>query len=111
MYPGSPLIQSIQPSSLSCPKEFERRPRIATPVVVAWLVFDPRGEGTVATATQLFGRVSFGMFWRNGYEALRVLDDNQDGALTGVELRGLAPWRDENVHGVSERGEVKPLAE
>ena len=40
--------------------------------------------------------------------ALRALDDNRDGELTGGELGGLALWRDENRNGVSDPGEVIP---
>jgi hypothetical protein len=58
----------------------------------------------------MFGGVTFWMFWNNGYEALRSLDDNGDGVLTGVELKGLAIWRDVNGSGFSEEGEVRSLA-
>jgi hypothetical protein len=57
----------------------------------------------------MFGNVTFWIFWRDGYEALRVLDDNGDGILTGEELRGLALWRDSNENGVSDPGEVLPI--
>jgi hypothetical protein len=76
-----------------------------------WLVFDHRGTGRVASALQLFGSVTFWMFWSNGYEPLRVLDDDQDGTLRGRELAGLAIWRDLNSNGVSEPGEVRSLAD
>lgn len=76
-----------------------------------WLVLDRKGTGAIDSAIQLFGNVTFWMFWENGYHALRALDDNQDGALTGDELTGLAIWRDANANGVSEHGEVKQLAQ
>lgn len=76
-----------------------------------WLVFDRHGTGRVTSARQLFGSVTFWMFWNNGYEPLRVLDDDQDGALRGKELAGLAIWQDGNANGVSEPGEMRPLAE
>jgi hypothetical protein len=76
-----------------------------------WLVYDPRGEGKITSALQMFGSVTFWMFWENGYQALAALDDDGDGALRGDELRGLAIWQDLNANGVSEPGEVKPLAE
>jgi hypothetical protein len=49
------------------------------------------------------------LFWSNGYEALRALDDNGDGELRGAELWKLAIWRGRNQNGVSEKGEVSPL--
>jgi len=76
-----------------------------------WLVYDPHRTGKVTSALQLFGNVTFWMFWENGYHALAALDDNCDGMLAGEELEGLAIWRDLNGNGISERGEVMPLVE
>lgn len=76
-----------------------------------WLVYDPHATGKVTSALQLFGSVTFWMFWENGYHALSALDDDGDGQLSGKELQGLAIWQDRNGNGVSEPGEVKPLAE
>jgi tetratricopeptide (TPR) repeat protein len=76
----------------------------------AWLVHDPRGRGDIRSALQLFGNVTFWLFWPNGYAALGALDDNADGAIAGRELDGLALWRDANRNGVSDAGEVRPVA-
>ena len=75
-----------------------------------WLVYDHSGRGRIESATQLFGNVTFMMFWRNGYEALATLDDDGDGVVAGRELRNLALWRDANGNGVSESGEVASLS-
>jgi hypothetical protein len=75
-----------------------------------WLVYDHRGTRRIDTALQMFGGVSFWMFWDNGYQALRALDDNADGRIAGRELRGLAIWRDHDANGRSDRGEVLPVA-
>jgi len=77
----------------------------------AWLVYDPQGRGEISSALQMFGQVTFWIFWRDGYHALASLDDNQDGRLAGSELRGIALWQDGNGNGVSEPGEVRPVAE
>jgi len=77
----------------------------------AWLVHDPKASGKVTSALQLFGNVTFWMFWDTGYEALAALDDDRDGRLSGKELAGLALWHDANGNGVSDAGEVKPLAD
>jgi hypothetical protein len=77
----------------------------------AWLVFDRHRTGRITSALQLFGSVAFWLFWDNGYEALRSLDDNGDGAIAGAELEGIALWHDRNANGVSERGEVRAVAE
>jgi tetratricopeptide (TPR) repeat protein len=77
----------------------------------AWLVIDKQNSGKVHSALQMFGNVTFWMFWQHGYEPLAALDDNGDGELRGAELAGLCLWHDANQNGVSDSGEVKPLAE
>ena len=76
----------------------------------AWLVYDPQAKREVTSALQLFGNVTFWLFWENGYQALSALDDNHDGWLTGKELQGLALWHDANGNGICDPGEVKPLS-
>ena len=76
----------------------------------AWLVYDPKGEGNITSGRQLFGNVTFWMFWSDGYAPLAALDDNCDGTLTGQELANLALWHDANGNGVADPGEVKPLS-
>jgi hypothetical protein len=75
-----------------------------------WLVYDPKGQGDITSSLQLFGNVTFWLFWENGYDALASLDDDGDGVLTGVELKGLAIWHDAGRAGVCDPGEVKPLS-
>jgi tetratricopeptide (TPR) repeat protein len=77
----------------------------------AWLVHDPKHTGKVTSALQLFGNVTFWLFWETGYDALTALDDNRDGQLTGAELESLSLWHDANGNGIAEPGEVKTLAE
>jgi hypothetical protein len=74
-----------------------------------WLVFDPDKTGRIESGLQMFGNVTFWIFWPDGYEALSALDDNGDGLLSGLELRGLAIWKDRNCNGVSDPGEVVPV--
>ena len=76
----------------------------------AWLVHDPKHTGKVTSALQMFGGVTFWLFWDTGYDALAALDDDGDGTLSGKELEGLALWHDANGNGVCDAGEVKPLA-
>jgi hypothetical protein len=73
------------------------------------LVWDPSNAGKIVSGHQLFGSVSFHMFWSDGYRALDALDDNRDAELRGSELKGLAVWFDRNQNGVSESGEVIPI--
>jgi hypothetical protein len=89
---------------------FKRKWAWLTPKA-GWLVFDPERTGCVESALQMFGNVTFWIFWPNGYEALAALDDNGDGVLSGAELRGLAIWNDRNRDGVSDPCEVTPVEE
>ncbi len=77
----------------------------------AWLVYDHDGKGRITSALQMFGNVTFWIFWRDGYSALGSLDDDNDGALRGTELRGIALWQDQNSNGVSEPGEVRAVSD
>lgn len=79
--------------------------------LAAWLVFDPSGMGQVDSGINLIGQSSFWIFWQNGFEVLRGLDDDHDGKLSGSELAGLALWQDANCNGISEPGEVKPISD
>lgn len=74
----------------------------------AWLVWDPQGLGQVRSGFDMIGQRTWAVFWRDGFEALRALDDDRNGELAGAELGGLALWRDLNGNGVSEPGEVTP---
>ena len=74
------------------------------------LVWDPAGRGRITSGRQLFGSVTWWMFWADGYHALDALDDDRDGALRGAELKGVAVWFDRNSNGVSEAGEVVPVS-
>lgn len=74
----------------------------------AWLVWDPEWRGEVNSGFDMIGQRTWSVFWSDGFEALRALDDNRDGQLTGGELGGLSLWRDANGNGVSDAGEVVP---
>ena len=75
-----------------------------------WLVYDGADRGTIASALQLFGNVTFWLFWSNGYEPMRALDDNGDGELSGDELQHISIWHDGNADGIADRAEVKPVS-
>lgn len=75
------------------------------------LVWDPEETGEITSGRQLFGSVTWWLFFDDGYRAMNALDDNRDGELSGDELVGLAIWTDANSNGVSDEGEVVPIAE
>ena len=62
------------------------------------------------SSDQLFGSATWWLFFDDGYAAMDALDDDRDGALTGEELNSLSLWVDADSDGVSDPGEVKPLA-
>jgi hypothetical protein len=109
----APFARMIAPLS---PVEFDfagvgdRRARGWLTADAAWLVWDPEQRGRIDTGFQLIGQRTWGVFWTDGFEALRALDDNRDGELTGRELDGLSLWRDANGDGVSDAGKVRKLA-
>ena len=73
------------------------------------LVWDPLHTGKITSARQLFGSYSFQIFRATGYDALAALDDNGDGVLSGIELKGISVWFDWNSNGVSDPREVTPV--
>lgn len=120
----TPLLFSLTPQSdLSALLASNRRVRfdlagVGRPQTLPWLqpetailCWDPAKTGKITSGKQLFGSVTWWMFWRDGYEALGALDDNHDGWISGRELSGLALWFDRNQNGVSDPGEVVPIAQ
>jgi hypothetical protein len=82
------------------------------------LALDPNRTGKVVTAEQIIGTWAFGgksegegsrRPWKDAYEALSYLDDDLDGKLTGMELRGLGLWFDRNRNGICDAGEYSPV--
>lgn len=83
------------------------------PVLMEWvgpkdgLLCEPRPDGSI-DGTRLFGTATG---FKDGYEALKVKDANNDGKISGAELQGLAIWNDLNTDARPQKGEVKTLAE
>ena len=77
----------------------------------AFLVWNPSHSGRVQSGAQFFGSYTWELFWKTGYEPLAVLDADGDGTLRDAELDGLAAWCDRNNNGISDPGEVQPLAD
>jgi len=74
-----------------------------------FLVWDPENRQRIESGRQLFGSVTWWLFWRDGYTALAALDNDGNGWLEGDELAGIAIWRDINGNGVCDPGEVISL--
>lgn len=76
-----------------------------------FLVWTPAPDAPVTSGRNLIGERTWWIFWRDGYEPLSMLDDDGDGRLRGAELEGLGVWCDADGDGVSDPGEVQPVAE
>jgi hypothetical protein len=75
------------------------------------LVWNEDGKDEITSGRQLFGSVTWWLFFNDGYHALDCLDDNRDGTLSDTELKGISIWFDTNSNGKSESGEIKSLEE
>lgn len=76
-----------------------------------FLVWDANKDGRIDSGREMFGSVTWWLFFPNGYRAMDVLDDNRDHWLTAGELGGVSVWFDRNSNGVSDAGEVVPVAD
>ena len=65
--------------------------------------------GKITSGLQLFGNVTWWLFWKDGYEPLAALDNDRNGRLEGAELQGIAVWFDRNGNGIADPGEVVSL--
>ena len=85
----------------------EQRPWVKpTTGLLAW---DADRDGRITSGRELFGSVTWWLFFANGYRAMDMLDDNRDGLLTAGELRGICVWFDRDGDGQSDDGEVVPV--
>ena len=74
-----------------------------------FLVWDPERSGVIDSGQQMFGSYTWQIFWRDGYEAMSVLDADDNGILEEAELDRLSVWFDRDGNGVSSPGEVVPV--
>jgi hypothetical protein len=82
----------------------EKRPWVRP--TTGFLVWDSDGDGRITSGRELFGSVTWWLFFPNGYRAMDVLDDNRDGFLTDREFDGISAWFDRNSNGRSDVGEI-----
>jgi hypothetical protein len=80
----------------------------------AFLWLDRNGNGRVTSGAELFGNftpLGDGQLARNGFEALREFDFNNDGIIDSRDpiWSRLMLWRDLNHNGLSEPNETAPL--
>ena len=98
----------IVPFDLDGDGRLEARPWVRP--TTGFLVWDANGDGRITSGREMFGSVTWWMFFPNGYRAMDVLDDNRNGWLEAGELEGISVWFDRNSNGVSDAGEVVSLA-
>lgn len=107
--PFSQLVDDASPVAFDLAGTGDTRAQGWLTPDAAWLVWDPEWRGDVRSGFDIIGQRTWSVFWSDGFEALRALDDNRDGELSGGELGGLSLWRDANSNGVSDAGEVMPV--
>ncbi len=81
-----------------------------------FLVRDIDENGTIDSGREMFGNqtmLAIGQLAANGFEALRELDDNQDGLIdhNDAVFAELRIWRDLNGNGITDHGELQTLAQ
>ena len=84
----------------------------------AWLVRDLNGNGTIDSGHELFGVdtdipvMDYFRKARNGFEALRALDSNNDGTFNASDTAWaqVRLWQDANGDGISQAAELSTLA-
>jgi hypothetical protein len=79
------------------------------------LVRDLNGDGKINNGGELFGEGTLlgkGRHASDGYEALAVMDMNFDGVINKFDqgFDALKIWQDTNSNGISDKGELKSLA-
>ncbi|WP_260862691.1 calcium-binding protein [Citrobacter sp. Marseille-Q6884] len=80
------------------------------------LVLDRNDDGNIDTGSELFGnntRLINGKLAQNGYEALKDLDENQDGLINNLDSawQQLKVWQDKNGNGQVDESELLSLDE
>ncbi|MCI7362638.1 MAG: hypothetical protein MSH30_04845, partial [Campylobacter sp.] len=80
------------------------------------LARDIDGDGKITSGAELFGnftRLKNGELAKNGAEALKDLDDNNDGIFDSNDkaFNEILIWQDKNSNGKAESGELKSLSE
>ena len=83
------------------------------PVLTEWvgandgLLCKPAADGTV-NGSNLFGNLCG---FEDGFEQMSAYDANEDGVLSGEELKDLRVWTDVNGDAIAQAGELKTLDE
>lgn len=121
----TPLVFSTRPEDLSLAQVVNEQSSVAFDLRgmgeevrwpwlhshAAFLVWDAENTGIIRDGRQLFGSYTWGVFWRDGFEAISMLDDDGNESLRGSELKGIRVWQDRNGNSISEPGEVRDLPE
>ena len=80
------------------------------------LARDIDGDGKITSGAELFGnfaKLKNGELAKNGAQALKDLDDNNDGIFDSNDkaFNEILVWQDENSDGISQKNELKTLNE
>ena len=80
------------------------------------LARDIDGDGAITSGAELFGnftKLKNGELAKNGAQALKDLDDNNDGIFDSNDkaFNEILVWQDKNSDGISQKNELKTLSE
>ena len=80
------------------------------------LARDINGDGKITSGAELFGnftKLKNGELAKNGAQALKDLDDNNDGIFDSNDkaFNEILVWQDKNSDGISQKNELKTLSE
>ena len=80
------------------------------------LARDINGDGAITSGAELFGnftKLKNGELAKNGAQALKDLDDNNDGIFDSNDkaFNEILVWQDKNSDGISQKNELKTLSE
>ncbi|MDJ0624882.1 MAG: hypothetical protein QNJ31_00765 [Candidatus Caenarcaniphilales bacterium] len=76
-----------------------------------FLAYDFNNNSIIDNGLELFGQFTNGDEYKNGYQALSILDLDKNGYLENKELDKLVLWSDANFNGLSEREEIKKVSD
>jgi len=118
----TPIVFSLEPHSsladLLTPRQAvsfdldgdgaaEERPWVKP--TTGFVVWDGNADGRITSGREMFGSVTWWLFFPDGYRAMDALDDNRDGWLGSGELDGIAVWFDRNANGITDAQELVSL--
>ncbi|MEO1895901.1 MAG: hypothetical protein ABGX32_06525, partial [Methylococcales bacterium] len=109
---GIEIVQSVTSNQFDMNPEGTATPTNWLSGADGFLALDINGNGQVDNITELFSEY-FALGGNSGLEALRTLDENEDGIIdqNDSQFANLQIWQDKNQDGISSADELSSLAD